>query len=248
MLRSAKDILDFRLHAVDGDIGKCADFIFEDGHWGVRYLVVDTGPWLLGRKVILSPIFFEEPDWEAGRFQVRLKKEQIENAPPLDSRAPVSRKYAVAWTRYYATQPFWTGPEAAAPKTLPKHLRAEAARLLERQIGDDEPLLRSTDEVTGYEVEGTDGRVGYVDDFLIDDEGWMIRYFIVDTRKWLPGRRILSSPRWVRDVDWVEREVRLSLSCEQIESSPEFDPDTTVRRSYEEELHAHYGEVGYWMD
>jgi hypothetical protein len=47
--------------------------------------------------------------------------------------------------------------------------------------------------ITGLQrcpVEGIDGRVGTVKDFLFDDQSWKIRWMVVDTGYWLPGRRI----------------------------------------------------------
>src|SRR5687767_2340606 len=55
MLRNIKDLRGYVIRAIDGTIGKVDDFYFDDEDWGIRYLVVDTGSWLSGRKVLISP-------------------------------------------------------------------------------------------------------------------------------------------------------------------------------------------------
>jgi len=57
MLRSIKEIYNYVLQAEDGEIGRCKDFLFDDEHWTVRYMVVDTGKWLLGKKSAYIPHF-----------------------------------------------------------------------------------------------------------------------------------------------------------------------------------------------
>jgi len=78
MLRSSKEMKNYTLQAKDGKIGRCKDFLFDDQFWTVRYMVANTGKWLPGRKVLISPISLEKPDWVSMRLPVRLTKEQIE--------------------------------------------------------------------------------------------------------------------------------------------------------------------------
>ncbi|MBF0235078.1 MAG: hypothetical protein HQK65_18900 [Desulfamplus sp.] len=107
MLRSVKEIHNYVLQAEDGEIGRCKDLLFDDHFWTVRYMVADTGKWLPGRKVILSPISLGEPDWDFRIFPVLLTKKRIEEAPGLDEDAPVSRQHEILWTQYYGWTYYW---------------------------------------------------------------------------------------------------------------------------------------------
>lgn len=101
-------------------------------------------------------------------------------------------------------------------------------------------------EVTGYPIQAADGEIGHVEDFVLDDETWTIRYLIVDTRNWWPGKKVLVSPRWIERVSWSERKVFVNLPREIIKQSPEFTEDSLITRDYETALHRHYHVEGYW--
>ena len=115
-----------------------------------------------------------------------------------------------------------------------------------RYVETGDPHLRSAHEVTGSYIRGADDTVGSVDDLLIDEDGWAIRYLVVDTGNWLPGRKVLIAPPWVTGVSWATQEVQLQLTRREIEASPEYAPDMTMDRAYEERLYSHYGQREYW--
>ena len=108
--------------------------------------------------------------------------------------------------------------------------------------------LRSTQEVTGYHLLALDGEIGHVDDFIIDDETWAIRYLVVATKNWWPGKKVLISPKWIESVSWDAREVVIGLTRETIEAAPEFTDESLLTRDYETDLHGHYNRAGYWVD
>jgi len=237
MLRSLKELFYYNLASKDGEIGRCKDFLFDDRFWTIRYMVAETGKWLPGRKVLVSPISLGEPDWGARLFPVRLTKKQIEDAPGLDQDAPVSRQYEMAWTQFYGWPHYWGGPLAWGSAPLPDMVYDE--RLTDKQSrgvrsGDDN--LRSADEVTGYHIQATDGEIGHVEDFIVDDATWTLRFLVVDTRNWLPGKKVLIKISWVDSVNWLERKVTINLPRETIKNSPEYDPSIPVSREYEELL------------
>jgi hypothetical protein len=107
--------------------------------------------------------------------------------------------------------------------------------------------LRGVKEVTGYHIAATDGEIGHVDDFFVDEERWQIQYLMIDTGNWLPGRKVLLSTRWITDIVWEDSRVHVNATREQIKSSPEYDPRQTIDRSYEDKLHSHYGLPPYWL-
>ena len=246
MLWSLNHLRHYRIRATDGSLGAVEDIFFDDAAWTVRYLVVDTA-WLFGRRVLLPPDVLEHPDAVAREFPVALNKEQVKNSPDIDADQPVSRQQEIDLYGYYGWAPYW-GVWAAAP--LPPDgvvppATAPPAGESERQRGD--PHLRSGREVIGYHLRATDDSVGHVADLLIDEAGWIIRYLVVDTGGWLPGRKVLLAPNWVRAISWAGRDVVVALSRAEIESSPEYDPAEDVARDYEDRLHRHYGRTGYWI-
>jgi hypothetical protein len=198
-------------------------------------MVADTGNWLSDRSVLLSTTTLGAPDWEARVFPVRLTMEQVEKSPPISADEPVSRQMEVDLHGYYSWPPYWN---AAA------YVAAAQANADKKRRGD--PHLRSTREVIGYHIHATDEQIGHVDDFIVEDEAWVMRYMVVDTRNWLPGKKVLVAPQWTASVDWVGRQVNVDLDKETIEKGPEFDPSLPVNREYEVRLYDYYGRPHYW--
>lgn len=252
MLRSIKDITGhYKLLASDGDIGKVRDFFFHDLFWNIRYLVADTGGWLRERLVLISPSALGDPDWKSDRLPVNLTKEKIENSPPVDKHKPVSRQKESELIKYYAWPiHFSYGVDTthfAEMQLMAERLReAEQERAESETRSDEDARLRSTEEVIGYHIQASDGSIGHVDDFIFDNESWIIRYMVIDTRNWLPGRKVLVSPEWIQRVDWVKSEVSVDMTKESIKNSPEYRPTEPVNRNYEIQLYDYYGRPSYW--
>jgi hypothetical protein len=106
--------------------------------------------------------------------------------------------------------------------------------------------LHSTNDTIGYDIQARDGVIGHVDDFLLDERSWTIRWLVVDTRNWLPGKHVLVAPEWVESVEWTDRAVRVGLKRDQIQSAPPYDRSRPLDRDYEHRLFAHYGRPQYW--
>jgi hypothetical protein len=252
MLRSAKDITgSYNLQAQDGEIGKVKDFLFNDLLWTIRYLVADTGGWLDERLVLISPFALGEPDWGLNKIPVQMSREKIEDSPPIEKDKPVSRQNESELNNYYAWPVYFTyGVDATHYAEM--QLMAERIKMAEKEQmeseneSEDDPHLRSMDEVTGYSIEATDKSIGHVEDFILEDKTWIVRYMVVDTRNWLPGKKVLVSPEWIKQVDWVERNVKVDMNSESVKNSPEFDPTEPVNRNYEVKLYDFYGRPAYW--
>ncbi|MFP4139524.1 MAG: PRC-barrel domain-containing protein [Phycisphaerae bacterium] len=243
MLRSIKEIIGYDLLATDGPIGHVKDFYFDDEAWGVRYVVVDTGGWLSGRMVLLSPESFTEPDWNTRQIPVGLTKQQIEQSPSVAAERPVSRQKQVQLSAYFGWTPYWGEPGSPPEVYLPGEALAPPPPADEHQ-GD--PHLRSLQEVLDYRIHAQEDKVGHVEDMLAATDVWALRYLVVDTRNWLPGRKVLVSPAWVKEIDWNEGELDVDLSAEAIRNSPEFDYTKPVNREYELKLYDYYGRPHYW--
>ncbi len=246
MLRNASAVSNYVLLARDGEIGRCKDFLFDDKKWAIRYMVADTGKWLPGRKVLISPMMLGEPDWATRRFQVELTRQQVENSPPLEIDAPVSRQYEILYSQFFGTASYWDGKNLWGSHPSPALLRAEQDKLATDFEGPEENNLRSIKEVTGYHIQASDDEIGHVEDFIVDDEAWSLRYIVVDTRNWLPGRKVLVSPQWAETVDWAQEKLWVDLTTDSIKNSPEYDPLAPINREYERKLYDYYGRPVYW--
>ena len=247
MLIKAKTLEGFKLDSLDGEIGKVKEFYFDDRHWTIRYLVAETGTWLADRQVLISPYALSSVDKEAKNITVDLTKKQIEDSPSLDSHKPVSHQYEQAFYGHYGYPTYWGGPFAWGYYPYLMRDRGQWKSAAQDKKGWD-PHLRSTYGVNGHHIQTLDGELGHVEDFIIDDETWAIRYLVVDTHNWWPGKKVLVSPQWIERVSWGERKVFVNLSREAIKESPEYTDESLLTRDYEIGLHGHYNRKGYWIE
>ena len=252
MLDKAKTLKTYKLDALDGEIGKVKDFYFDDHHWAIRYLVVDTGKWLIDRQVLIAPLALAVIK-EEKHIPINLTKKQIENSPPLSSDKPVSRQFEETYFGYYGWPRYWGGPYYPSyPSTwgiYPNIVRDHETMGKDTQDEKRWDLnLRSTKAVDGYHIQTADGEIGHVEDFIIDDEMWAIRYLIIDTRNWWPGKKVLLSPKWIESISWDESKVFVKISCDAIKQSPAYIDGSMIDRDYESKLHGHYNRQGYWVD
>ena len=86
-----------------------------------------------------------------------------------------------------------------------------------------DPHLRSCRAVAGHRLEATDGRLGRVDDFMIDDKTWTIRQLIVDTEQWqVAAAGVLVAPRHVEAISWPRASVSIDLSRAAVMTAPTY--------------------------
>ena len=253
MLLSINDLHGYPIHATDGEIGTVDEFYFDTETWTIRYLVVDTGNWLPGRRVLISPISISGIDQTTKTFSARLTKEQVKNSPDIDTHKPVSRQHEMEYFNYFASPYYWYGGGLWGAGFYPGALTTAAA-LGAVSAAEPPPAadkadshLRSTKVVLHYHIAALDGEIGHGNNFIMDDETWAIRYLVVDPKNWWPGKHVLVSPRWIERVSWEESKVFVDLSREMIKRSPEYTPES-LDREYETELHQHYSRRGYWVD
>ncbi len=247
MLIKAKTLQGYKLESLDGEIGAVKEFYFDDRHWAIRYLIADTGGWLTGRQVLISPYALIAVNKDEQNIAIDLTKKQIEGSPSLDSDKPVSRQFEEVYYGYYAFPTYWSGPYmwGSSPYVMRDHKNRKEPNRTEKAL---DPHLRSTHDVRGHRIQAADGGIGHVEDFVIDDETWAIRYLIIDTKNRWPGKKVLVSPRWIERVSWSESKLFTNLSREVIKQAPEYTEDSLLTRDYEIGLHRHYDRPGYWLD
>ncbi len=249
MLRSLRDLENYSVSATDGDVGQVVDFFLDDKRWVVRYLVVETGGVLGGRRVLISPIAFREADWSSQRFHLALTMDKVKHSPSIDVDQPVSGQHEQAYSRYYGYSPYWGYSGAWGEGGYPGPLRGATPDLapeppLAWPAGDAH--LRSANEVRGYHVLGNEEPVGHIEDFVLDDATWAVQYLVIDTSNWWFGKKVLVSPTWARRISYEDRRVYLEMSRQMIKDSPEWDMNAPVNREYEARLYDYYGRPVYW--
>ncbi|GJL62923.1 MAG: hypothetical protein NPIRA04_15770 [Nitrospirales bacterium] len=252
MLRSLNAIQGFTLEATDGEIGESKDFFFDDREWMIRYLVADTGKWLPGRLVLLSLESIGKPDWSSHHFPVKLTKDQIVRSPGIEIDKPVSLQEESKLVQYYQWPAYWGGIDplfpapvgmGAIPAVGDHDVRDRWDTISEEQAN---PHLRSIDELIGYVIKATDGEIGHVEDCIADDDTWNIRYFVIDTRNWLPGKKVLVAPDWIKTIQWSDQTVEVDMTQEQTKNCPEYDASMPVNRELEVRVYDYFGRPTYW--
>jgi len=258
MLRRAKELFGYTIKASDDDnMGTVYDFYFDAEDWEIRYLVIDIGSWLFGRRVLIAPDAMQKPDWEAKVLPVNLTKAQVKDSPTIDFAKPISRQYEADLHRHYNWPAYWgsagqsyTAGSSVAPGMATVSEAPPTTQLpnevVEALQQSEESHVQSIRDGANTSLEASDGTIGHVADFFIDDENWTIRYLLIDTGNWLPGKQVLIAPAWVDIVDWDGSSIHVNVTREQVKQSPEYDPNAPLGRSYEGELHEHYGYPEYW--
>lgn len=248
MLRSLEELLGYKLWAKDGHMGKVHDFLFNDEDWRVRYMIVDTGPWIFGRQVLISLQALGQPVWASKSFPVDLIREQVKTSPDVDLAKPVSRQYEEKIYQHYRWPAYWRMNTALPgyPTLIPPPAFARQEET--DNENDEDSHLRSTKELIDYQVRAVEGEVGKVTDFIVEDEDWQLHYMLVDISKWLEeDKQILVALAWINDIDVSRDEIAIDLTQEAIKFSPPFDPDLAVNRQYEEVLYDYHGKPKYWQ-
>jgi hypothetical protein len=195
--------------------------------------MVDLTDLITGKYVVLPPAAFGQPDVKDTSFPVSLSCAELKNGPTLAIDDTEYRKHADELCLHHGWEPCWrcpsVGPEWEQDKSL-----------------EEEMQMRSSREVMSYDVEATDGSIGHVEDLILDDSDWIIRYVVIHTKNWLPGRKVLIAPSWIARIMWDEKKVQLSHTRQEVKESPVFDPAEPVNRKYEEVLYDYYGRPKYW--
>ena len=248
MQRSINGLVGFTIGATDGEIGKVEEFYFDDTTWTVRYMIVKTGGWLTGREVLISPEAILKPDWDNKIIPVNLTREQVENSPDIDTDKPISRQEEEKLFAYYPWQSYYDaglyGEGIGMMGTFPL-TPLVTENILEEGEAKNEPEikthLRSTHEMKGYTIHATDGEIGKISDFILNEQTWQITFIVVKTGNLFSEKKVLISPSWIREVKWNVQEAIINVSVDAVKNSPEYDPSRPVETDYTQGLHDHYG-------
>lgn len=224
-LTNAKQLEGHALIARDGVIGQVKDFYFDDHRWRVRYCVVETGQWLHSRRVLIAPEVIGAYDPVLRMFPVSLTIDQVRHSPDIDTDKPVSRQHEESLRSYYGWAPYFLGDGAMIapiPAPLPAATSPAAATNEEPLELKGDPHLHSTNATIGYDIDAIDGSIGHAEDFVIDSHDWRIRYLVIDTKNWWPGKKVVVPPSAIAWVSWTKSAVVVDLTREAIRTSPPY--------------------------
>ncbi len=239
MLFNLEELKGMKLLALDGEIGKCVDFLFDDRHWAVRYMDARAGNWLTGRRVLISPISLQPPNWPSSQLPVRLSREQIKDSPSLAEDEPVSREFEREFFKFYGYGYYWMGSAAWGAGVLPSELE-NLPGTDERDEDRRENHLRSLKEVSGYHLMFNDDKVGQLDGALVDAESWMIEYLVVDRGSLLSSELVVIPPQWLGEISWSGHSVPLLVGKSLLETAPEYGDGAPVAADEEERIRQHF--------
>jgi uncharacterized protein YrrD len=225
VLHLARKIRGAPVLATDGEIGAVEDFFFEEDRWTVRYVYIDTGRWLSGKRVLISPMSVTIP-WNRAGLNVRLTRDQVWHSPEIQSPG-LSRLSESELLKYYGYPIYWgagglwgafenPGALVAQPGTPPPPAAGPV-------VDPEAQHLRSTNQSTGYHLHATDGEIGHVDDFVIGEESWRIRYLLVDTSNWIGGRSVVVLTETVTRIDKERGLLHVDATRDQIRNSGTFE-------------------------
>ncbi len=235
-----KQLIHFSFHAIDRDIGRCKNILFNDEDFVVRYLQADTNTWLpLSRKVVISPISITRVAESDEQIYIGMSSEALKNSPSIDEHKPVSREYEALFSKYFGYGYYWVGPgtwgEYAHPTELVdkelKHLKF-AEELTEQQEGMSNHL-RECSEIESYKIQTLEGQVGHISDFVFDTSSWAMPLLVVDTHNWWPGGRSLAlHVRHIKEIDWATHTVHVNLSEKEMKELDDIDVSSLCDSKY----------------
>lgn len=243
MLHSIKNLIDYTLGATDGEVGKIKDFYFDDQTWEIRYLIVETGGWLFGRKVLISPVAITASAWDSNNIPVNLTIDQIKHSPDIDTNRPVSRQQEAelhghySWPEYgglgFTTSGMVGGvvaPGVPFEETISNEMHSNNPETTNTGSISGDHHLRSIKHIKGHTVYASDEEIGEVEDFLIDDKNWEITFMVVNTGTWFTGKKILITPKSINRIEWSTSSVYVDNTRDSYKNNPEVDYDALVKR------------------
>jgi hypothetical protein len=223
MIHSAKQLHGYRVEALDGEIGQVKGFYFDDKDWVIRYLIVDAGTSLPNRKLLISPYALGDIFPSVKVLEVKLTREKLENSPSIEAQLPMARQHEREYYRYFNWPVYWGGPGCwglnPVPLATSSYQSPPEATLTKHDAVDSH--LRSTQEVTGYLIQGLDGEIGHVEDFLIEERNWAIRSLVVASSQWWSGKNLLVSPHSIDEVNWKDSKMFAHLSRSEVRHEAE---------------------------
>ncbi len=223
MQHSIKSLLGYKIGARDGEIGHVKDFYFEDTSWAIRYLVVETGNWFMEKKKLIAPQALLSPDWKNRIFPVDLSMEQVKNSPDIDTEKPVSRQQEIELYGHYAWQRYGgSGFYAGASNAVMDQPLVVDEKVVVLDPNPEEKNcdlhLQSLHLISGYHIRATDGDIGHLADFTMNDMNWGIEYLVIETHNGIGGKKVLLKVEHIKEIRWEDSVVIVDINIGSVMS------------------------------
>jgi len=249
MLRQFKTLQGCTLVAPDGDVGTVREFYFEDDGWTVRYLVIEIPGWMRERRILIMPNVLDEVDAQGGTIAIKFTKQQARTSPPLDSEKPAGRQHEKSLHEHHDSDPYQAiKGMAALTRVLTPDSDSDAGKAAAKnQAKMGRQLLSSNELVTSYTLHAQDADIGVVEDFILDDEEWGVRYLVIRTRVWFSDKQVLLPFEWIERISLESENIFVNLPSSVIQNAPRYDSAAQISSAFERRLHDHYQREGEWQ-
>jgi hypothetical protein len=217
MLLNVHTLCQYTILAKGGDIGNIDDFLFDEDTWKIRYLITDTSNGPSRRKVLLPAIALDQTNQVSRKIPIHLTKEQVNNCPSIDTNALMSRQIQSRLNEVYPVFMYW-----AMSGYVSTSLPLAPVSNQQSQSEEHNIAFRSVEDIGHCFIQAVDGDLGAIEEIVVDDESWSIRYIVANPTKWLLGRKFWVLPTWIETIDWEAQQVFLKISKEQLKNSPDY--------------------------
>ncbi|TDE18097.1 PRC-barrel domain-containing protein [Dyadobacter psychrotolerans] len=250
MKRSLNSLIGYTMRTTDGDIGEVKEFYFDDQTWTIRYLIVETGSWFFGRKVLISPEALTGIDSENSAFDVNITKEQVKTSPDIDTDMPVYRQQEEQLFKHYPWSNYWFGSGIGygtsgmmAPMTVSVQQAIDNDQIENGTERKGDSHLRSTAKTIDFKIHAEDGQTGTFEDLIIEDASWQIKFLVVDMDDWKSDKKVLITPAEISQIKHSTENVIVKLTVDELKNSPDYDPTEPVNEVTEKNLRDYYGRL-----
>jgi hypothetical protein len=202
MFTSLTTLMKIPLVTTDGEEHQVCSFLFDDRSWNICFLVANAGTWFSRRQVVVRTCATDGPDWTKKVITANLTHQELARCADVSSVKPVSQQQQLALKKHFGWpdfEPRWYVPAALVP-----------AQREFPVLASDDPHLRNTIDLLGYEVWSADRRVGILSDFVMEPNSWHIKYLSVKFGDWVYHEERFVPTLAVQSISWGTHRVTLN--------------------------------------
>lgn len=221
------------------------EFYFEDDGWRVRYLVIEIPGWMRERQILIMPNVLDEVDAQGGTIAIKFTKQEARKSPPLDSEKPAGHQHEKQLHQHDDSDPYQAMKGMAAlTRFLTPDFDPDAGKAAAKNAKMERPLLSSNELVSSYTLQARDTDIGAVEDFILDDEEWGVRYLVVRTHVWFSDKQVLLPFEWIERISLQTKNIFVNLPSSVIQKAPRYNSAALISNAFERRLRGHYQRKG----
>lgn len=224
MLHSLNNLDNFELFTVDGPMGFCKDFLFNDEQWSLHYLLADTHKWVPGgKKMLIHSNAIEEIDAASKIIRLNVTARQLKDSPSLLSSEPISRAYEKTYMCYFDYATYHVGPIPLDTWFVGVHPERVKLVSAPAEPASEKNHVHSAHFVEDYDLDVDHTKHGKIVDFVFDDKTWNIVFLAIELKAWAGhSQPVLLAPNELEVIDWANQQVHVELPVETLKNSPVF--------------------------